>query len=187
MKKVSLVIIVLFLFSVAARSADLKDKKCKTHSHWSHVEFNMDGSSILISYEKDSHEVVEITGDYQLIVNHEPVRLDRGQKKLVKAFHENTRQLIREAEKIGWEGARLGIHGATLGAEAISGLLSAVLTDYDMDDFERDMEEKASKLEAKADKLEEKADKLEELSDKVEDLHDDMVDNIPELRRLEWF
>ncbi len=71
--------------------------------------------------------------------------------------------------------------------KAIGRLMKMVFTSYDEDDFERDMERDADEIEAQASKLEDRAKIIERMADDLEYVTEDLFDNVPELRRLEWF
>lgn len=142
---------------------------------------------VYIVNDFDREERVVITEDADLIINGEPVKLDKDQTAMVANYYELTVEGIGWAKKIGLEGAKIGLQGAKIGLKAVAGVFKMILPSYDSDDLERDMERESEKIEAKAEKLEEKAELMEDIFDELEDLHEDLRDAIPELDRLHWF
>jgi len=151
--------------------------------------FDIDDGSVLITHKErgEPRSTVEITETYELYVDDERVTLDADQQALVKDFHVQSMEILDLAKVLGWEGAKIGVEGARLGAKAVGCLFKLILPGYDTDDFENEIEQEADKIEAKAEKLEEKAEAIEDLADELDDLARDMRSDIPELRQLRWF
>ncbi|MCU0639898.1 MAG: YggN family protein [Candidatus Krumholzibacteria bacterium] len=153
------------------------------------------GEDISIEFEDDSiilecsdnDDVVEITGDYELYINDDQVKLDVDQRELVGIYYESLDEIIETAKELGIEGARIGAKGAELGLKAVAGAFKVILDDYDSDDLERDMERQARRIEAQAEKLERKGEKLEDMADRFEKTHKKMRRQIRELNDLGWF
>ena len=143
------------------------------------------GSVIIYPEHRRRWDDVEITEDYELYVNGEPIRLNRRQKEMVEDYYEYVHRIRREAYRIGWKGAKVGAEGAKIGVKAVAGLFRLLSSDYDTDDLERDMEREAQKIEKKAERLEDEA--IEDLADELEELHEKMGREIGELRELGWF
>ena len=78
-----------------------------------------------------------IQGEYhrRITYRQDPVRQ-------AEQFHADGAQWLHIVDL---EGAKIGIGGAKIGVMAISGLIKAVLTSYEMDDFERDIEYETEK------------------------------------------
>jgi len=130
---------------------------------------------------------VEITEEYELSVNGRDVSTTSAQKALLKDYYNGATQVVEYAEKLGREGAKVGVAGAALGLSAVGGVAKVLFTGYDSDDFERDMEREAERLESRAAKLEDVADDLEDLADELDEVRHEMRRQIPELRKLSWF
>lgn len=152
----------------------------------SNVEIDLDDESIVFTHEDDD-ETVEITDEYELIVNGEAVHLDAEQRRLVRKYYESFRHVIEEAKEIGIEGAKLGVQGAKLGIAAAVGSLKLLSPDYDGDDLEKELDHKGEKIERVAAKLEKRAKKLERRAKTLECLHDQLRSDIDELDELGWF
>lgn len=151
------------------------------------INIDIDDGSIIMTEEGTEENKVEITEEYELFVNDQEVKLTPAQKEMTEDFHTMVMDIVYEGKKIGWEGAKIGIRGAKLGMKAIGRLMKMVFTSYDEDDFERDMERDADEIEAQASKLEDRAKIIERMADDLEYVTEDLFDNVPELRRLEWF
>jgi len=149
------------------------------------VDVDLDDGSIVFTHKDD--ETVEITEDGGLIVNGNPVRLARDQRKLVEEYYETFDGIVEEAKHIGIEGAKIGVNGAKLGIAAAMGALLALGDDRDMEDLEIELDHKSEKIERMAERLEKRAKKLEAEADRLEDLHGDLRNEIDELDDLGWF
>jgi len=161
------------------------------HDHdWEHISFDYKGSTLVITHEDSRDRVqdeVRISRKYELFVNGTQVELDEDQKKLVAEYYDGGRDVYREAKRIGWAGAEIGIEGAKLGVHAVFNLAHLLSADYDIEDYEREMERKAEALEREAEKLEARADEIERMADDMERTGRKMKRAIPELDALEWF
>lgn len=191
MRRIIIVLVLaLFTFSLASAAPPTKDKVSK--SHW----YNCDNKNVSMDFE-DGDLIIEkdgrrggkvvITEDYELYVNGQKVKTDKEQRKLLREYYRGVEVLVDHAVDIGLEGAKIGAEGAEIGVAAIAGLFRLLSEDYDTDDYEEEMERKSERLEYKAEKLEELAEDLEEEAEELEELADKLSDEIPELRRLEWF
>jgi hypothetical protein len=166
---------------------------CRTFSdfgygHLEDVDIDIDDGSVIITYDgRRNYEEVEITEDYELLIDGERIKTDRDQRELLKEYHETVFKIHECAKAIGLRGAELGIKGAKIGMKAIGGVFKAIFTDYDFEEFEEDIEWEAEKLEDEAEELEEEAEEIEELAENLEEIHEDLVDEIPELEELGWF
>jgi hypothetical protein len=150
------------------------------------VDIDIDDGSIVFTHQDDD-ETVEIAEDGRLIVNGNPVRLARDQRKLVEEYYETFDGIMEEAKHIGIEGAKIGVNGAKLGIAAAVGALLALGDDRDMEDLEIELDHKSEKIEHMADRLEKRAEKLEAKAARLEDLHGDLRNEIDELDDLGWF
>jgi len=150
------------------------------------VEVNFDDGSLVFTHEDDD-ETVEITDEYELIVNGRAVRLDADEQRLVRKYYESFEHIMEEAKEIGIEGAKLGVQGAKLGIAAAVGSLKLLSPDYDGDDLEKELDHKGEKIERVAAKLEKRAKKLERRAKTLECLHDQLRSDIDELDELGWF
>jgi hypothetical protein len=158
------------------------DRDCRLRNHALEVE----GRDLVITAVDHEDFEVEITRDFELFVDGDRVKLDADQKRMVEEYHGQVFLVIDEAKEIGWEGAKIGLQGAGIGMKAIKGVVKMIFTSYDEDDLERDMEREAEKIEIRAEALEDMADNIEEMAYDLEDMFDEMVEEIPELRKLDW-
>ena len=149
------------------------------------VELNIRDGSIIFTSE--DNETVEITDEYELIVNSKAVSLNDSQRRLVEKYYDSFQYIIEEAKEIGLQGAKIGVHAATLGMTAAIGVLRLLSPDYDSEDLDRDLNRKSEKIERVAEKLEKRAEKIERQANKLEDLHASLRDEIDELDDLGWF
>jgi len=191
-KFVIMAAILLLSFSVAfgAGSKMKKHSVITSTSHnyeWDNINFDLDGSTLVITNHGRHYDQVEITEDYELFVNGDRVNLNDDQQILVKDFYIQSMSIVKIAKNMGIEGAKIGVEGAKLGMKAIGGLIKMLLTDYDEDDLDRYLEEESEKIEEKAEVLEEQAEELEEIADELEYLAEEMIEEIPELEELNWF
>lgn len=180
----------LFIISLlsAAEEQSLKPEYRKYHFEcWENFNIDVQGSTVVIRHFGPEGAVIEISKDGDLFIDQEEIKTDRQSRKLLQDYNHIMRSLISSAEKIGWEAIKIGGKGAELGLEAVSGILTALCTDLDIDDLEDHLEKKARKIESEANKLEEKARKLEEQASKLEEVHEQLKDRIVELEELEWF
>ena len=192
MKIIGTIFCSLFLISTVYADIHIhgccsKDHK-ECHDEWmENISIDVDDGSVIIKNNKDRHERVELSEEYELYVNGKFIRTNREQRRYFEDYHDLTCQIEHDAKKIGKEGAKIGARGAKLGVTAVFNVLKLLSSDYDSDDLEREMERESSKLEANAEKLERKAEKLEEMVDELEELHFKLKESIPELDELEWF
>jgi len=190
MKKIVTLSVLLLLLSVSY-SADGKWSNCKAHIHdagfMEDVTIDFDDDALLISWQDDLDEKVEITGDYELYVNGKHIQTNKHQKELLRIYYDEMVELVQEAERIGMQGAALGVKGAEMGVIAATKALKVIFTDYDSEEMEEELEREAEKLEKKAKKLESRADDLEEMVEDLENIHIELKENISELNNLEWF
>jgi hypothetical protein len=142
---------------------------------------------VIIRTENIVDGKVIIDEEFELIADRDTVSLNEEQQKLVFEYYQLVDESMESARNIGWEGAKIGAQGATIGIKAITGVFRMILPNYGSEDFERDMEDEASKIEAKAAILEEKAQVIDEKLNRLQELHEQLRENIPELKRLEWF
>lgn len=168
--------------------------KCRKHSisdehqgTLDNVSIDLDDGTVIITNEGWHRATVEITEDYELYVNGRFVETDREQEELIKEYYDQVVQIVEHAKEIGYEGAKIGLRGARIGFRAVRGVFRLLLTDYDDEDLERELERDAEVLEARAEELEERAEVLEDLADELEEMQEELADEIPELRKLDWF
>jgi hypothetical protein len=152
-----------------------------------HLDLYLDGNSLIIQSLDEEANRVEITADGRIFIKDEEIKLNSRQKKLVKAYHKNGMNLIKNSQKLGYKGVKIGIRGASLGIKAVAGIAEAVFTEYELKDLEKDLEKEAERLEEEAEKLENEAELLEELGDQLEEMHFKLKRNIEKLQELEWF
>ena len=187
MKKYALFLfVVLFAFSSVYAKKYKKYKDDDKDNYTYVIGDNEIGELGDIDIEIEDGSVI-LTEDYELYVNDRQVNLTPEQQELVEEFHVLVFEMVDEAKYIGWEGAKVGVSGAKLGMKAIGRLFKMIFTNYDEDDFERDMERDAELLEIKAEKLEDKARVIERKARDLEDITDVLFDEVPELRKLDWF
>lgn len=189
MRKPSRVSIILLLLIASVYSADLNKRHINICSDLclENVSIDIEEESILFTCPDDYQSTVEITEVGELFVDGRPIALDKDQEQLLQEFDAEIRELMKEAELIGYQGAQVGIRGARIGLKAISGLAWVLLTDYRQEDLDRDLEELSEELEEQAEKLEKRADDLEERAEELKKLHFQLKSEIPELQELDWF
>ncbi len=149
------------------------------------ASFDIDNGSIIIEFRNRDHTTVEITEDYQLLVDDEIIDLNTKQQKLVEQFYDGSMLLIEHAINIGLRGAGIGMEGAKIGISAMTGLIKVMLTDYEMDDLEYDIERQADELEEQADILDEQGEVIDDIANDLEDSYKMMCRNIPELDNID--
>ena len=183
---VLLVTLTLCAGSVFADSPDVKTYKMRTSkSHLlNNCEIDIDDGSLIVEKRGRRGVRMEITADYELIVDNKLIETTDEQQKFVKETYDGSMKLLERAKEIGLEGASIGIEGAKLGMKAVGGVFKMMFTAYDHEDLEDDMEHAADKLEKRADKLERRADKLEIIVEDLEFAFDQLIDLTPELEPL---
>lgn len=166
------------------------DRKCGGMFRGHDVDVNLDNGSIRYT-NNDNDETVEITDDFELLVNGDEVRLRSDQKRLVEDYYECFGDVVECAKQIGVESVRVGMRGAAKGITAIITALSRLGDDCDSERAERTLERKlgheGDKLEAAAAKLEKRADRLERRAERLEKLHKKLRHEIGALDDLGWF
>jgi chaperonin cofactor prefoldin len=183
-----LILFAVYNFSSAAVDTDHRFQcSLKGKVHFEQANFEIEGSTLVVTHRGHDDTVVEITSSGELYIDNRKVTLSRNQQKLLKKFNKETRELVSSAKNLGKEAGELGIEGAELGVSALAELVHVMFTEAEMDDIEYKLEKEAEKLEAKASKLEKKADKLEQRADALESMHSDIKDEIRELNDLDWF
>jgi hypothetical protein len=199
-KTVIFVIVALFAFSsvfATETSQRFESKRSRKvtinnidygHSHHLNgIDIDIDDGTLIMKGSGGYDGVIEITEDYELLVNGRKVNLNTEQKELVADYYDNFMFVVDEAKLIGLEGAGIGWEGAKLGFSALGCVFKLLSTDYDEDDMEREMEAKAELLEERAEILEEHAEELEEVAEQLEDIFYDMEEEIQEIKELEWY
>lgn len=149
-----------------------------------HLDF--EGDTLVVEGGRHS-ETVEITADLELSIDGERVKVDRGDRRLLKAYYEKAEDLVDEAEELGREGAKLGARGAAVGVRAVASVLRLLSDDYDADDLEADIDAETEFIEIDAAKIEAAGKRLEEKLDDLRDIGDDLQRKVPELKDLDWF
>jgi hypothetical protein len=150
------------------------------------VSLSIDEGS-LVFHNRYNDEEVKITEDNELYINDEHIETTPKQKELLAEYHVAVSEIVDQAMVIGYEGVKVGAHGAALGLKAVGRVFKMLSPEYDSDDLERDMERDAAKIEKRAEELEKKAEKIEKKADRLEALSEKLCDEIPELEKLRWF
>jgi len=167
---------------------DIKIGRHASHADYrmDHVDLRFDDGS-LIFHDQLGDEEVEITSDNELYINGDHIETTPKQKEILAEYHDAVSEIVDQAMVIGYEGVKVGAHGAALGLKAVGRVFKMLSPEYDSDDLERDMERDAAKIEKRAEELEKKAEKIEKKADRLEVLSDKLCDEIPELEKLRWF
>jgi len=152
-----------------------------------HIDIDIENGTLIITNKNNKNDVVEITEDYDLYVNGKYISTDYRQNVLLKDYYNQFMDIIDYAKELGREGAKVGVEGAKIGLKAAAGILKVIFTKYEAEEFEEYIEEEAEELEDRAEALREKAEEIEEMAEDFEDLHQELKEDIPELRRLDWF
>ncbi|MDD4052507.1 MAG: hypothetical protein PHR28_11505 [candidate division Zixibacteria bacterium] len=193
MKAILIGLMATFLMTVSIPAENHRHYSHDHHSSGHHASIEgmnldiEDNDLIFTPVDKDEDGEVKITEEHELYVNGRLIKVDAKQAQLIGEYHDQMMALMESAKKIGLEGAKIGVEGAGLGVKAVVNVFKLLSPDYDTDDMEKEIEKEASKIEAKASKLEAKAKKIEDQAEELEDIHDDLIDQIPELSRLDWF
>jgi len=192
MQKTPVIKTAFFVFIILAVCFNAKADLCDTNKFDSdlfrgdNISIDYDDDTIIFEcYDEDG--MVEITEDYKLFIDGDEIDLDRKERKLVKKYYENFKDMIELAKEIGIKGAKVGAKGAKLGLYATARVVKLLSEDYDADDMERDIERKAKRIEREAEKLEELSDELEDIADDFENAHRKLRRNIDKLDDLGWF
>jgi len=189
MRRAGILITGLLLVLICATGAFAwQENDCRTvrhyHSSLDRLDVDLEGTTLVFTYDCCDEAVVEITEDYDLYVDGKLVETADEQRVLVRRCYLRANALIRAAMQIGIEGAQVGVDGAIVGLRALGGVAKMLLTDYTEDDLERDMERHTRRLERKAAKLEKKADRIDKMAVKFELAYDRMEREIPELQEI---
>jgi hypothetical protein len=150
------------------------------------VDLDIDDGSIVFTHEDDD-ETVEITEDGGLVVNGNPVRLARDQRKLVEDYYETFDGILDEAKHIGLEGAKIGVKGAAFGLSAVVGALLSISNGRDSDNVEAELDRKGERIERMAERLERRAERLEARAERLRGMQENLRSEINELGGLGWF
>ena len=191
------ILCVLVLAAVALAPAISSAHPKVHHRHCSNdffregdINVNLEDGSIIYTNE-DNDQTVEITGDYELIVNGSDVHLRADQQRLVREYYDCFEGILGEAKEIAKEGIIVGARSAAIGITAAIEALARLGDDCDTDRAERRLERKldrdGEKIEAVAAKLEKKAERLERRVKKLEKLHKQLRREISDLDDLGWF
>jgi len=150
------------------------------------VDVDFERGNLIIECRDDDDEVL-ISDDFDLFINNDKVKLDRGQRKLVKRYYIQHRELRTQAREIGRAGAKIGIRGVKVAGKSIALAIAELLEDGDWDELEDMIDEMTEEIEEDAEDLEDLAEDLEDLVDDLEDTHYDLRDSVDELDELDWF
>lgn len=203
MKMPAILITVIFVISLATVSAAAAAVPAGRDCDGDRM-FRRDGDDIDIDFydgsllieNEDEGETVEMTEDYELLVNGENVEIGRSQRKLVRAYYNKYEEVVDEAEEIGKEGGKLGEQGAKVAIHTLKKVLKSLegsieSGDYEEaefdEDIEREMEKAEKKIERDAKRLEIRAEKLEKKVDDLKKIHRKLREEVEELDDLGWF
>jgi len=84
---------------------------------------NIENDIIVLTYNYENDQWVEITPDYRLFVNGRSINLDRYQNRLVADYYNHFMDIIDQARLIGKEGAIIGVKGAKIAMIAAAGAI----------------------------------------------------------------
>jgi hypothetical protein len=155
--------------------------------YYSDISIYMNDGSIIIIHQGLDDIELEITEDFELFINDRRIKTDDDQKEILRRFYFQMEAVVKYSKEIGLAGAEIGAKGARIGLKAAAGGLRLIVDGREIEILESDLEPETEQLEAEAERLEEKAEILEEMAQELESTFDDMVDEIPELRELDWF
>lgn len=137
------------------------------------IAIDFDNGTLIITLRSGENFKVEISDDDELYVNGRKIRTDAYEKELLSEYRNEMIYLVHRSTEIGIKGAEIGLN-------AISGLIEVACTD-------RELEELEAELESKSDKIEKEAEELEELGARLEDIHEELKYRISELNELNSF
>jgi len=141
---------------------------------------------LYITHEDEWDEVV-ITREGELFINDDEIKISKKAQKYMHEYYELADASHDKIRDIAKAGAKIGVHGATIGLKAVINVVRLISPTYDGDDLERDMEEEAEKIEKKGEDIEKEAEELEEIMEHIDDVHADLRGAVPELQDLHWF
>jgi hypothetical protein len=180
----------IFIFS-SAFAVGGKPRKYTSYDaggcYYNDISIDMDDGSIIIIHQGLDDDELEITEDFELFVNDRRIKTDDDQKEILRRFYFQMEAIVKYSEEIGLAGAEIGAQGARIGLKAAAGALRLIVDGHEIEILESDLERETERIEAEAERLEEKAEILEEMAGELESTFDEMVDEIPELRELDWF
>jgi len=188
MKNFFCILMVMSLLPISLKAVNIFDSDdIQLFESNDNIRFSIKAEHVKIYPKNRSFQSVVITRSGLLYVNDEEISLKPSEKEaaveyfvLCDSIMADVKILIKEASKIGIDGAKIGISAAT-------GVLRMLSPFYSSEDFERDIEAKASQIEEKAKDLEKYGDKIEEKSDKLETLHRRLKLRVDQLYELDWF
>ena len=188
MKKLFCILIILFVLPINMWALNIYDTdNIQLFDSNDNIRFSIKADHVKIYPKNRSFQNVVISRSGRLYINDEEISLTSLEKDaaveyfiLCDSILSDVKILVKEASKIGIEGAKIGISATT-------GVLRMLSPFYSAEDFERDVETKASKIEEKAKELEKYGDKIEEKSDKLETMHRRLKLRVDELYELDWF
>ncbi len=190
MKRFSWLIPVSLLMFTTLTAAEINKNNC--YSNYFRVaclddgDVSFNGNSIFFT-PSDDGPIIEITDEYRLYIDGEEIEVGKEERWLLRSYYETVVVLLREAEWLGCEGAKIDINnGAALGWEALTEIVEAFFTDYSMEELE-ELEANAKRLEKKAAKLEDRGKELEELAKEFEKLHFRLKRKISKLEDTQCF
>jgi len=166
-------------------ATDIDFRASGLNCDWDNISINIDGDDIIMTNRRQGDKV-EITHEYDLIINGKTIEMDDRQRELVKDFYHNLIDLTEYATAVGIEGAKIGVKGAALGISAIGKVFKLLDANYDTEDLEREVEREAYQIERQAAKLERRAEEVEWMADELEDLFAEMEREFVELKDLHW-
>jgi len=160
----------------------------RDHSHWSpleNVDIDLEDQVVVITSVDDPDQVVRISAGLELLIGDQPVNTNRRQQKLIKVYY----LTVLAMHKLG---ARMGIEGAKVGAQARAAVYNALLQVADSfsrrphyyADYRFDTGPPVENLGAA---LTEMGVAIEELAHELEATHIRLKWSVPALQRLGWF
>jgi len=186
-KTILISIFSVFLISSTTFAVDGKKSKKNSFQLFDNVDVDIDRDNVTLTCDEGRYEEIHFNEENELFIDGKYIELDKDQKILVQDFKYEIYDIIEFAKEIGLEGAKIGLEGAKLGVSAVAKVFKLLSPYYDSEDLEEEMEEEAEELEIEAEKLEELADVLEKQVDELNDLREEMREEIPELKRVDWF
>lgn len=188
MKKGIILTFVMIILPIGLKAVNIYDlDDIQLFESNENTVFSIKSDHVKIYPKNRSSRSVVITRSGKLFINDEEISLEPKEKEtaieyfnLCDSILSDVKFVVKEASKIGMDGAKIGITAAT-------GVLRMLSPFYSSEDFERDIEEKASVIEDRAKDLEKYGDIIEEKSDKLEIMHRRLKLRVDELYELDWF
>ena len=145
------------------------------------------GSIVITDASNQYRDIVRISENYNLYVNGQKIRTNRRQACHLKQYHHYVCEIHRQATLMGGEALQIGVLGTRSSALAFSKFRRASFTKDTDPELRNAISGDYLPIEEHGADLEDWGDQVKIMIENLKVLHIKLNDEIPALRKLQWF